>query len=301
MNKILNKLERKLGRYAIKNLSLYIIIAYAIGYVLSFTGTLEIFTLNPYYIFEKYQIWRLITWIFVPPASFGFFTIIMLYVYYQLGSVLENQWGAFRYNVYIFSGIIFSIIGALILYGFYAVLNGMDPALAGMYISTGFSTAYINMSIFLAFAVMFPDMQMLLFFVIPVKIKWLAYVDVAMMIYEFLFSSMADRIAIVMSLLNFILFFFSTFNYRRVSPKEIYRRQQFKRVVRNARTGNSNTQGFTGFNVKSGPSQTMSKHKCAICSRTEKDNDSLEFRFCSKCNGNYEYCSDHLFTHEHVK
>lgn len=298
MNKLLNKLERKIGKYAVRNLTLYIIIAYVIGYILSMTGTLEIFMLNPYSIIEKYQVWRLITWVFVPPGSLGIFTILMLYVYYQLGSILERQWGAFRYNIYIFSGIFFSVIGAFILYMYYAVINGVDPNMAGLYISTGFSTAYINMSIFLAFAAMFPDMQMLLFFIIPIKIKWLAYIDVAMMIYEFIFSSMADRIAIVMSLLNFILFFFGTFNYKRVSIKEIHRRNSYKRAVKNA--GRSRNYRSSSAEAPS-MSQTYTKHRCAVCKKTEKDDESLEFRFCSKCNGNYEYCSDHLFTHVHVK
>lgn len=302
MNKILNRLERKFGKYAVRNLTLYIIIAYVIGYILAMTGTLEVFMLNPYSIIEKYQVWRLLTWVFVPPGSLGIFTILMLYVYYQLGSILERQWGAFRYNLYIFSGILFSVIGAFILYVYYAVFNGVDPGMAGMYISTGFSTAYINMSIFLAFAAMFPDMQMLLFFVIPIKIKWLAFVDVAMMAYQFIYSSQADRIAIVMSLLNFILFFFGYFDFKRISPKEIRRRNAFKRAVRGVRHGSSYKYS-TGAHSSSVPNRPagMSKHHCAICKRTENDSDNLEFRFCSKCNGNYEYCSDHLFTHEHVK
>lgn len=288
MNKLLLKMEKKFGKYAISNLSLYIIIAYGIGYVLSFTGALEVFRLNPYNILHG-QVWRLITWIIVPPSSFDLLTIIMLYFYYQLGSTLERTWGAFRYNIYIFSGMLFTVLGAFLLYGI-STMNGGDAQTMGYIVSTGFSTYYINLSIFLAFASVYPNMQVLLFFVIPVKIKWMAYLDILLLAYQFIFSGSADRIAIVMSLLNFIVFFFSTRNYNRINPKEIRRRNQYKRA-----TGQDKV--FT----RSADAKSITKHKCAICGKTEKSSDTLEFRFCSKCNGNYEYCSDHLFTHDHVK
>ena len=297
MNGFLGKLERKFGKYAISNLSLYIIIGYIIGYVLTFTGSLEFISLNPYYI-SKGQIWRIITWVLVPPSSFSIFTIIMLYFYYQIGSTLENTWGAFKYNVYIFSGILFSVLGAVILYAI-SVNGGAEPILAGSLVSRGFSTYYINLSIFLAFAAVYPNIQVLLFFIIPVKMKWLAYIDIVFLAYNFIFVGVAGKIAIVMSILNFIVFFFTSRDYRRFSPKEMYRKQSFKRAVNNGRTTSrsGDFSGFTGSNRAS----VITKHKCAICGRTEKDSDTLEFRFCSKCNGNYEYCSDHLFTHEHIK
>lgn len=284
----LNKLERKFGKYAISNLSLYLIIAYVIGYVMylptMFGGTsiLQFVTLNPYLIFHG-QIWRIITWVLVPPSQIDIFTIIMLYFYYSLGATLERTWGTFRFNVYIFSGMLFTIIGAFALYFVYAGIFHADTALLGSYISSAFSTYYINLSIFLAFAAVYPNMQVLLFFVIPVKMKYLAYIDVAMLLYSFFANAgAAPKVAIVMSLLNFIVFFFTTRDYKHVSPKEVHRRNEFKR--QNAKM--------------SAPGIT--KHKCAICGRTEKDGDDLEFRFCSKCNGNYEYCQNHLFTHEHI-
>lgn len=300
MNKLLWKLEKKIGKYAISNLSLYIIIAYVIGYILAFTGSVEFISLNPYYI-SKGQVWRIITWVLVPPSSLSIFTIIMLYFYYQLGTVLERTWGVFRYNVYIFSGIIFSVIGAVLLY-IISVAGGMDPVGAGYIVSAGFSTFYINLSIFLAFAAVYPDMQVLLFFVVPVKIKWLGIIYVITIGYQFITSGLAAKFAIVMSLLNFILFFFSS---KKISPKEIYRKQKFKRDMNSrayagASSNHSAGSGFSGFSASRTPSG-ITKHKCAICGRTEKDSDALEFRFCSKCNGNYEYCSDHLFTHDHVK
>lgn len=284
----LNKLERKYGRYAIHNLSLYIIICYVIGYFLympaMFGGgsPLSLIALNPYLICHG-QIWRIVTWVLVPPSRLDIFTIVMLYFYYSIGTTLERTWGTFRYNVYIFSGMLFTIAGAFILYFIY-VYGGQYPAAdAGYIISLAFSTYYINLSIFLAFAAVYPNLQVLLFFVIPVKMKYLAYIDVAMLAYSFFGNrGLAPKVAIVMSLLNFIVFFLTTRDYKRVSPKEVHRRNEFRRQ----------TAKMT--------SPTMTKHKCAICGRTEKTDDSLEFRFCSKCNGNYEYCQDHLFTHEHI-
>ena len=140
------------------------------------------------------------------------------------------------------------------------------------------------MSIFLAFAVCYPDMQILLYFIIPIKMKWLAYVYAALMLYDFIQSLWPGRIVMAMSLLNFIIFFLSTRDLRRYTPKEVHRRQAYQKAVRQP----GNAAGIT-------------KHKCAICGRTEQDDPSLEFRFCSKCDGNYEYCQDHLFTHQHIK
>lgn len=284
----LNKLERKFGRYAISNLSFYIIIAYAIGYVLSlpsFIGGmnfLDFFTLNPYLICRG-QIWRIATWIIVPPSSINIFTLLMLYFYYSIGSTLERTWGTFRYNVYIFSGILFTLLGAFILYFLYASIGGVEKAVVGSFISSAFSTYYINMSIFLAFAAVYPNLQVLLFFVVPIKMKYLAYVDAIMLVYSFFANrGLAPKVAIIMSLLNFIVFFFGTRDYRRVNPKEIHRRNEYKRYTQSMRN------------------PEITKHKCAICAKTEKDGDDLEFRFCSKCNGNYEYCQNHLFSHEHV-
>lgn len=289
--KFLNKLERKFGRYAIPNLSLVIIIAYAAGYIIEFTGNgiLDMLTLNPYLIMHG-QIWRLITWVIVPPEEFDIFTLIMLFFYYSIGTSLERTWGTFRYNVYIFSGILMTVVGALLMYGVYEIFNipayygcgaEADKALYYSLLFRYFSTYYINLSIFLAFAASYPDMQVLLYFIIPIKIKWMAYLDVAFLAFQFIMSGWPGRVAIVVSLLNFIIFFFATRNYNRVSPREIKRKQAYRRQV----------QQNTG----------LTRHKCAICGRTEKDDDTLEFRFCSKCDGNYEYCQEHLFTHQHVK
>jgi len=142
MTGLLNKLERKFGKYAITNLSLYIIIAYIIGYVLVLTGSVEFINLNPYYI-ARGQVWRIITWILVPPSTIDIFTIIMLYFYYQIGSALERTWGAFRYNVYIFSGIVFTVLGAVVLYAI-STANGLEGVTSGYLVRSG--VAYVLQS-----------------------------------------------------------------------------------------------------------------------------------------------------------
>jgi len=288
--KFLDKLERKFGQYAVRNVSLMLVICYGFGYAIQFVNEafLDYLSLNPYLILHG-QIWRLVTWILIPPTNFGFFTLLSLYFYYWLGTILERTWGAFRYNLYLLSGMAFTVIGSFVLlaycYGAFTpeiAMVGEDLFFRGSagILFRSFSTYYINLSIYLAFALTFPDMQVLLFFMIPIKIKWLGLIDAALTVYAFMISGIAGRIIIGASLLNVVLFFFATRDMVRVSPKQIRRRQTFRQEVRKG----------TG----------VTRHKCAICGRTELDGN-LEFRFCSKCDGNYEYCQDHLFTHEHVR
>lgn len=300
--KFIDKLERKLGRFAISNLTTYIIIGYVIGYVLQIialltkVNLLSWLTLDPYLIFRG-QIWRLFTWVLTPPSDFGIFTLIMLFFYYSIGNQLEQTLGRFRYNLYIFSGILMTVIGVIVMYFVYGFLilpnvnmvdasgvplTNVDKQMVFSYtISALTSTYYLCLSIFLAFAVCYPNMRVLVYFIIPVKMKWLAILDGVFLLISFVLNPWVIRILILISMLNFIIFFISARNFRRVSPKEIHRKQQFYRQVR--------------------PSPNITRHKCAICGRTEETAPELTFRFCSKCNGNYEYCQDHLFSHQHVQ
>ena len=286
----MSKFEKKFGRYAIPNLTLILILSYVAGYVIELLGSaagvnlLGYLTLDPYRILHG-QIWRLVTWVIVPPDSLDIFTVIMLYFYYSLGTTLERTWGTYRYNVYIFSGILFTVIGSFLCMGVVYLMHGILPtesASAYFYIrSYAFSTYYINLSIFLAFAATYPDMQVLLMFVIPVKVKWMGILDAVLMLYYVIKGGVFTKFAIIASLLNFVLYFYRM-HRSRISPKQMHRRAQFEKKSNAGRA-------------------KVTRHKCAICGRTEEDDPSLEFRFCSKCNGNYEYCQYHLFTHEHVK
>lgn len=284
--KFIDKLERKFGRFGIPNLTIYMIVCYVIGYALMIVnpGILNWLSLEPAYILRG-QVWRLVTWVLYPPSTSGvlWFAIAVLFFYYPIGTSLERTIGTFKYTLYILSGVIFTILGAFILY---FLLGG------NVLVGNVFSTYYISLSTFLAYAMCYPDMQVLLMFIIPVKMKWMAIFYVVIVVYEMIQYVMAGAwylvIPIVASLLNFIIFYFGTKDLSRYNPKEIHRRNEFRRAME--------PQG----RMKSG-SGSVTKHKCAICGRTELDDPNLEFRFCSRCNGNYEYCQDHLFTHTHVK
>lgn len=292
--------ERKFGKYAIRNLSFVLVACYAVGYVIQLfdrTGLITGFlTLNPYAILHG-QIWRLVTWILIPPSSGGlFFTLIMLYFYCSLGTSLEQTWGTYRYNVYLFQGMLFTVAGSFLLMGYCYLFKPVIDIVEGSrivhvtvdtpykyfgYIAMMFSTYFINMSIFLAYAATFPDAQVLLMFIIPIRVKWLGVIYAVMLAVQFLGTNVYGKFVIGASLLNFIVFFFTSRNMMHLNPKQIHRRQEFKRDVRR-NTG-------------------ITKHKCAICGRTEVDSPQMQFRFCSKCDGNYEYCEEHLYTHTHIK
>lgn len=291
----LNKMERKFGKYAIPNLSLYLILGYVLGYAMQFVNPaiVDFLTLNPYLILHG-QIWRLVTWIIIPPSSLDLLTIVMLMFYYSVGTNLERTWGTFYYNVYLLMGMLFTIMGSFLIMGI-SYIPGVRSYEArtilygtGTYfllVARSFSTYFVNMSIFLGFAATFPDVQVLLMFIIPIKVKWMGIAYAVLLGIQFLQSDIVGKIIIGASLLNFVIFFFMTRSGigMRISPRQVKRRHDYNREVKLAKPA------------------SVAKHKCAICGKNSEDNPEAEFRFCSKCNGNYEYCQDHLFTHTHVK
>lgn len=278
----LDKLQRKFGRYAVKNLTVYLLACYAVGFVVNLVmpELLYYFTFEPALIM-KGQIWRLISWVIVPSSTKVIEFLFMMFLYYSLGMTLENIWGTFRYNLYIFSGMLFTIVGAFIAYFIVSAQMGGSAFGIGYLVSTH----YINLTIFLACAAIMPELKLYLYGILPIKMKWFAILYLVLIAADLIGGSTVTRIIIVASILNFVLFFVSSRNAQRYNPKQVIRRKKFeqevKRPVQNYGNG--------------------ARHKCAVCGRTELDNPNLEFRYCSKCNGNYEYCSDHLFTHEHVK
>lgn len=282
----MSKFEKKFGKYAIQNITLILILCYVAGYVIQLVApaAVQYLTLEPYRILHG-EVWRLVTWLLIPPSSLDIFTIIMLIFYYNIGTTLEKTWGTYRYNVYIFSGLLFTILASFLCFGYMCLTMGDLPAdIIGQYSlmrSGEFSTYYINLSIFLAFAMTYPDMKVLLMFVIPVKMKWMALLDLVLLVYMLVAGDIVSKFAVAAALINVGVFYLTTRNLFRMSPKQMKRRADFRNEVKR--------------NTK------ITRHKCAICGRTEEDDPNLEFRFCSKCNGNYEYCQNHLFTHEHVK
>lgn len=290
----MGKLENKFGKYAIRNLSLILVVCYGLGYLIQLTGLNQVLyylTLDPYKILHG-QVWRLVTWIIIPPSGFSILTLITLFFYWSIGRSLERAWGDWLYNVYIFSGMIFTVFGSFFLLGYFVLKTG-SYEVAGALMSTValyFSTYYVNMSIFLAFAATFPESAVLLMFIIPIKVKWLGILYGAFLVWQFISAFMQGNfitaVVIVVSLLNFLIFFFIRQKQRGATPAA-----RFKQAVRHHEYTENYRQG----------QMRIAKHKCAICGRTDEEYPDLEFRFCSKCNGNYEYCSDHLFTHKHVE
>ena len=292
--KFLDKLEKKFGKYAIKNLMYYIIMLYALGFVIMLVKP-EIYTnflsLNAPAILSG-QIWRIVTYIIYPPTGSLITILISLYFYYVVGSMLERQWGTFRFNLYFFTGVILHAAAAIFIYLIWGAVLEMG-------------TYYLNLSMFFAFAAMFPNMQVLFMWLIPIKMKWLAYIDgvyfavtivagfmseslsydMLVRLYSFgIIANKAYAVMALVSLLNFLIYASTFRSIQRMTPKEVYRRKAYEHKVAQAQV-----------------MKNMPRHKCAICGRTEKDHPDLEFRYCSKCEGNFEYCQDHLFTHEHVK
>lgn len=284
----MSKFEKKFGKYAIPNLTMILIMCYVAGYLLEIMmpDIVMYLRLDPYAILRG-QVWRLFTWLLIPPESLNVFTIVMLFFYYSIGTTLERTWGTYRYNVFLFSGMFFTILSSFLCLGLFCLLQKDASAtpellkLVSAGIGASFSTFYISTSIFLGFAMTYPEAQVLLMFIIPVKVKWIGMFELGFLLLALLTDGIPVRFAIGAALLNVLIFYLSSKGYMQISPKQIKRRSDFKREVKR--------------------STSVTRHKCAVCGRTEEDAPELEFRFCSKCNGNYEYCQYHLFTHEHVK
>lgn len=287
MNSFINNLERKIGKYAIPNLTMYIIALYVIGYVIQLTsnGLTAFLVLNPLLVLQG-QVWRLVTWLLIPPSSFSILIIITLIFYYFVGSTMERTMGTFRYNLFIFSGVLFMIIAAFLSLGIFALTDPENLPVIMYYYSGSFTTYFVQQVVFLAFAIIYPEMSVLLMFIIPVKIKYLGILYAAFLGYECVISLIGGNyclfLAITSQFVNLFLFWVSLGRAFKFQPKQVKRRAEYRK------------------NAKIMP-MGVTRHKCAVCGRTEQDDPGLEFRFCSKCNGNYEYCMDHLYTHQHVK
>ncbi len=186
----LDKLERKLGRFALPGLMRVVVVGMALVFcceLLFPQAMLEYYLYFSPALIAQGQVWRIFTFIFLPPQSSLLFIVFALYFYYFIGNALENEWGSFRFTLYYLLGVVGTIIAGL--------LTG------------GATNSYLNLSLFFAFAALYPNMQVLLFFFIPIKIKWLAYLDAALFAYQFLLGTWQTRAAILASLLNFLIFF----------------------------------------------------------------------------------------------
>lgn len=263
----LNRLERKFGRYAIRGLMTYIIALNGLVYLLMYldqTGRyIYTLTLIPEKVLQG-ELWRLFTYIFIPPATSPLWIFFILYFYYMIGNALEQEWGCFKFNLFYLTGMIGTTLAAFLSGG-----------------GVGATGEYLNLSLFLAFAQVFPNYELLLFFILPVKVKYLAWLNWAFFAFTLLTAALPEKIAVLAAMLNFFLFFGKTlFRQGRLNNQSYHRRQTFRAQSKQEKT---------------------SFHKCAICGRTELDDPKLEFRYCAECDGDHEYCMEHLKSHEHIK
>lgn len=285
----LERFCRKHSRLGIPGLMKYIVIGNILVFILDMFGVGGVYAASNLLSFSSSsilhgEVWRLITFVFVPyiagrrMADF-LWLAILLYFYYWIGTALEREWGTAKFTIFYLFGVVLNI------------LMGFVVGVATM--------SYVNLSMFFAFATLFPDMQVLLFFIIPVKDKWLAWVDAAFFAFTIVRLLIAGHplyaLLPVIAILNYLLFFASdigdTLGYWKRRAGSRMGRKTGPKVINfnNAKT-----------KTKAGAKEAY-LHKCAVCGKTDVSDPGMEFRYCSKCNGYYCYCIDHINSHIHIQ
>ena len=263
----------------IPNLMLWIAIANVIVYVLGLIdpsgAVYSALSFSPSLIF-KGQLWRLISYILIPDSSsFVLFFLIMLIFYIQIGRTMESAWGRFKFTLFYFCGV--------------AIMD-----IAGLLLRCSVSVSLLNVSLILCYATLAPENQVLLFGILPLKMKWLAWFYLGLTIFQVIVYPFPVKLLPICALLNYFLFFGA--DVKNVLPR-------FGGVggihveKRKAPSPNPN---WADRYRKPDAQQKPYRHKCTVCGRTDTDCPGLEFRYCSRCNGYYCYCMDHINNHEHI-
>ena len=257
---LLDTLERKLRRYAVHNITLYLIIGQVLFFMFRMSGRfiLERVVLIPGFVLMG-EWWRLVTFLFIPPLTNPIFAFFAWYMFYLMGSALENHWGAFRYNLFLLTGYIVTVAVSFIMPAY--------PA----------TNIFIGGSVFLAFAYLYPEFQLYIFFILPVKIKWLALLTWLGYAYTLLTGYWDVRLMLLASIANFFLFFGRDILWRIKTGKRVMATQ--------ARQFSGRREAF---------------HTCTTCGITDISDPATEFRYCPECGG-LGYCAAHIMDHEHVK
>lgn len=260
----IDKLERRFRNFAIPNLMHYIIGINALVFIMCFitpaNRLLDLIILDPARVLQG-EVWRLVTFAFIPPSFSPFWCAFVLYFYYMIGTALEQEWGSFKFNLFYLIGMIATIMGAF-----------LTGALT--------TSVYLYSALFLTFAYLYPDYEILLFFVLPIKIKYLALLDLIFIGYSVLVYPLPYKVAALAPLLGCVLFY----------GKEFWTHAKLKRAVY------QNRKRFLAELTNTPP-----RHQCAICGRTEKSDPQMRFKYCKSCEGDYEYCEKHLADHVHIK
>ena len=256
--------------FGIPNLMRYIVIANAVFWLMGAVNPvlMNYLLFNPALILRG-QIWRLISFVFIPPST-GVLAFIAFYFYYWIGSTLEQQWGTGQFTIYFFTGVILTI-----LYGFAIFfITGRSVSL---------SSTYIFLSMFFSFAALFPDMQVLFMFIIPVKMKYLALVDAAFFVLSVATTPFPENLLPVVAVLNFLIFCGGEL-------KSMLPRRQSRSTINFKRES---------ARIRYEQREKLYTHKCAVCGRTDTEYPNLEFRYCSRCVGYHCFCEDHINNHIH--
>jgi len=263
---MLDQLERRFGRFAIPNLSLWIVVGQVFVLLAWMIGRLDLRDFLFYAAAVRAgEWWRFVTFIFMPPppGMFGYlFVAFSWYMFYLMGNALEHYWGAFRYNLFLFLG--------------YALTVGV-AFLTPLSASTNL---FLAGSVFLAFAYLNPDFEIALFLILPIKIKWIALVTWVLYAVQIVRGDWATRFVVLASVGNFLIFF-----ARDIVHTMRYRQRSMQREVRRMAED------------RAGP---QARHICYVCGKTDLTNPEMDFRYCSKCAGDQCYCPEHIFKHEHV-
>ena len=280
LNRVIERFCYKHRGFGIPRLMLYIVIISAAVFFIQMMDTtstfLSLLLFSPERILHG-EIWRLVTWIFIPLNNQLLFAAIMLYFYYFIGNTLEREWGAAKFTVYYIFGLLLNVIYGFLAWAIFGQIVYLAPN-------------YLNLSMFFAFAALFPDQRILLFFFIPVKIKWLALVDAAFFAYsvisELFYSNILMALLPIIALLNFLVICGSDLlvHLRPLKSRSSAQAINFRRVAKKA----ERDRGDNAF-----------RHKCAVCGKTDVDYPNLEFRYCSRCNGYHCFCLDHINKHVH--
>ena len=261
--------------FGIPNLMRYIVIASAAFWLINAVYRPSMGPTFLYYLqFDpalilRGQVWRIISFIFIPPST-GILAFIAFYFYYWIGSTLENQWGTGQFTIYFFTGVILTVLYGFVIY----FVTGRSVVL---------SSTYIYLSMFFSFAAMFPDMQVLFMFFIPVKMKYLALVDAAFFLLSVFTTSFPENLLPVVAVLNFLIF---------CGPelKAMLPRKQSRGTINFKRES---------ARIRREQQDKLYNHKCAVCGRTDTEYPNLEFRYCSRCAGYHCFCADHINNHIH--
>ncbi len=266
--------------FGIRNLMLYIVVCNVVVYLFDMFsgGTLSAALYFSTGLLARGELWRIVTFALIPEASGPLALLISCYFYYWIGTSLERQWGTAKFTCYYLGGMLFTLLGTSLV----SLIVGYSIPVYG--------AGYVNFAMFLAFAALWPDAQVLLFFIIPVKIKYLAYVDLAFFAWSIvryiLQGAWFFAIIPVMALLNFVIFFWP--ELERLLQLESSRTKQAARFHNSAANARRQAQ-----QANSG------LRTCAVCGRTNVTNPELDFRYCSRCAGYHCFCSDHIFSHVH--